>query len=209
MSKATTSELRPLRYSLVRYHNAQTEEDINFGVLVHDPASNRCAGSWDVNGAVQRAGAVFPGFDGSVRFILELAARDFADQVERHAKDGGLGWLSSRHNVCIRVTEPREVAGAEVGSEARQLAAALIPPPLRKTTIHDQTREEPAVAGNAASVFALGLLHALGRPAAPEELQAAARRLNAPFEAADLDAACRALVDAGTVALRDGKLTLP
>jgi hypothetical protein len=209
MSKETTGEARPLRYSLVRYHNARTEEDINFGVLVHDPEKNRCVGSWDVNGAVQRAGAVFPGFDGSVRFILELAARDFADQVERHAKDGGLAWLSDRHTVCIRVTEPREVAGTEVGDEARQLAAALIPPPLRTTTLRDQTREQPAVAGNAASVFALGLLHALGRPVASAEVQAAARRLNAPFDAADLDAACRALVDAGAVVLREGKLTLP
>ncbi len=208
MSKETTGEARPLRYSLVRYHNAQTEEDINFGVLVYDPETNRCAGSWDVDGAVQRAGAVFPGFDGSVRFILELAARDFANQVERHAKDGGLGWLSDRHTVCIRVTEPRDVTGAEVGGEAKQLAAALIPPPLRATVVRDQTQEQP-VAGNAASVFALGLLHALGRPVPSEELQAAARRLNAPFDAADLDAACRGLVDAGVAVLRDGKLTLP
>jgi hypothetical protein len=208
MSK-TTSEARPLRYSLVRYRNARTGEDINFGVLVHDPETNRCAGSWDVDGAVQRASAVFPGFDGSVRFILELAARDFANQVERHAKDGGLDWLSNRHTVCIQVTEPREVTGAQVGGEARQLAAALIPPPLRTTAVRNQTPEAPAPADNAAGVFALGLLHALGRPVASEELQAAARRLNAPFESADLDAACRALVDAGTVALRDGKLTLP
>lgn len=198
---------RPFRYSLVRYHNARTEEDINFGVLVHDPETNRCAGSWDVDGAVQRAGAVFPGFDGSVRFILELAARDFADQVERHAKDGGLAWLSNRHTVCIRVTEPREVTGAEANSEARQLAAALIPPPLRATK-EGRSQESPA-ADNAAGVFALGLLHALGRPVAPDELQAAARRLNAPFDAADLDAACRALVDRGAVTQREGKLALP
>lgn len=209
MSKETTGEARPLRYSLVRYHNARTEEDINFGVLVHDPETNRCAGSWDVDGAVQRAGAVFPGFDGSVRFILELAARDFANQVERHSKDGGLAWLSDRHAVCIRVTEPRDVTGADAGSEARQLAAALIPPPQGTAILREQMREQQAVADNAASVFVLGLLHALGRPVASEELQATARRLNAPFEAADLDAACRALVDAGTVALRDSKLTLP
>lgn len=205
MSKETTGG-RPLRYSLVRYHNARTEEDINFGVLVHDPEANRCAGSWDLDGAVQRAGAVFPGFDGSVRFILELAARDFADQVERHAKDGGLAWLSNRHTVCIRVTAPREVTGAEAGTEARQLAAALIPPPLR--TPPERSHEQTA-AGNAAGVFALGLLHALGRPVALDELQAAARRLNAPFDAAALDAACRTLVDRGAIKQRDGKLALP
>jgi len=208
MSDAKSGGARPLRYSLVRYHNARTEEDINFGVLVHDPEINRCAGSWDVDGAVQRAGAVFPGFDGSVRFILELAARDFADQVERHAKDGGLTWLSDRHTVCIRVTPPREVTGSDVGGEARQLAAALVPPPPGTATARVRAPEQPAVADNAAGVFALGLLHALGRPAAPDELQTAARRLNAPFDAEDLDRACRALVEAGTVQLREGKLSL-
>lgn len=186
-----------LRYSVVRYHNARTEEDINFGVLVYDPATGRCAAKWDVDGAVQRAGVVFPGFDGSIRFVLEVAAREFAHQVERHADQGDLEWLTERHKGCIRVTPPRRLDGTDPAAEARQLAGALVPPPVWTKPLDQASKELAAEGGSAAAVFALGILHAMGRPLPASEIVAASRRLSAPFDEAQLEKACNELVEGG------------
>lgn len=198
-----------LRYSVVRYQNARTEEGINFGVLVHDPDTNRCWAKWDVDGAVQRAGAVFPGFDGSVRFVLEVAAREFAHQVERHADQGALDWLADHHRGCIRVTQPRPLDGTDPAGEARLLAEALIPPPVWTAPVEQKAQALANGGGSAAAVFALGVLHALGHAAEPAEIVGAGRRLNAPFSEQELEAACGELVEAGFAEQAgDGRLVL-
>ncbi len=196
-------DAKKLRYSVVRFHNARTEEDINFGVLVFDPETKRCHASWDVDGAVQRMGVVFPGFDGSIRFVLEVAAREFPHQAERHADQDGLAWLAEHHKVCIRVTEPREVEGDDAAHEARELADALIPPPVWTRPVLQSTRRLAEEGASAAAIFALGVLHARGKPVPPSEIVAAAHRLNAPFDEDALLAACDELVDAGFVERRD------
>ncbi len=198
-----------LRYSLVKYRNAPTQEDINFGVLVHDLADNRCVAKWDVDGAVQRASAVFPGFDGSVRFVLEVAAREFAHQVERHAAEGGLDWLADHHRFCIRVSPPREIQGDDPSAEARQLAAALIPPPVWTAPVSQTATELADEGASAAAVFALGVLHARGEPVPATEIVAAAGRLNAPFDEEALLAACDELQAAGFVERRDDDCLVP
>lgn len=203
----TTGSGNGLRYSVVRYHNTRTEEDINFGVLVYDPATGRCSAKWDVDGAVQRAGVVFPGFDGSIRFVLEVAAREFAHQVERHAAQGDLDWLTEHHKGCIRVTPPRSLDGTDPGGEAKQLAGALIPPPVWTAPLDQAGKELAAEGGSAAAVFALGILHAMGRPLPASEIVAASRRLSAPFDEAELERACDELVEGGYAERReDGRL---